>query len=247
MRPDIVIPYHSKDQPILKWSVNGIRRHLDAGNIFVVAHRKCANEISANGAIFVDEESVVEGLSIHSHPSRRWGWYFQQILKLGMADHVTSEYYIVIDSDTVFLRPVSFFKEGKPFYTYATEHFPPYFEVFEKMLGFSAHREYSFVSHHMVMNCELIREMRSRFKEFQPWYLNIVKYVLPQKPWSCESQFSEYETYGHYLKKYHPQEVNMRHLKWSNSGDLPTQELIDRLAQESDYVSFQSYMRGSSH
>lgn len=243
MRPDVVIPYHSKDRPILPWSVKGIRTHLDVGNIFIIAHPSCKQEIEESGATFMDEGAIVPGLSIQSHTHPRWGWYFQQILKLGMADHVQTEYYLVVDSDTVFLRPVPFFKNGKPLYATGTEYHRPYFDVFRRMLGFKAKREYSFVTHHMLMKSALVKEVRSCFREVQPWHLNIMKYVVPQPPWNQISQFSEYETYGHYLKKYYRDEVNIRPLEWRNSALVPDQEVLDELAREYDYVSFQEFLR----
>ena len=112
---DAVVPYHAKDRDLLRWNIAGIRNCLDVSRILVVCNRKCKLDVERVGATFVDEESVVEGLDISSFSHWRWYWYFQQILKLGMADKVDTDYYLVVDSDTVFLREVSFFNDrGRP-------------------------------------------------------------------------------------------------------------------------------------
>ncbi|MEI3192244.1 MAG: DUF6492 family protein [Lachnospiraceae bacterium] len=56
----------------------------------------------------------------------RSGWYFQQFLKFGYAQVCEDEYYIVWDSDTVPLHPISHFQDGKPVFTKKEEMEPPY-------------------------------------------------------------------------------------------------------------------------
>ncbi|MGO9566820.1 MAG: DUF6492 family protein [Desulfomonilaceae bacterium] len=102
----VVIPYHPKDRQILPWCVQGIRRNVDHSRILVICHEECRSDIDKAGAVFVDEDEVIGGLTFRSFSGRRWNWYFQQILKLGAADLVKTPYYLAADSDTVFLRRV---------------------------------------------------------------------------------------------------------------------------------------------
>ncbi|MBI4525300.1 MAG: hypothetical protein HY695_15975 [Deltaproteobacteria bacterium] len=244
MKIDVVITYHPKDRDLLLGCLQGIRRHVHFARVLVVCRRECKAEVESAGAYFVDEDSVVDGLSYGSFSGDRWGWYFQQILKLGIADRVDTDYYLVVDADTVFLRDVSFLNSrGKPLYVTGNEYHQPYFDVFEQLLGFSANREYSFIAHQMIYNRSIVREMRCRFRDCSPWYMNIVRYVEPQSPWFSISQFSEQETYGHYLKACHPDEVNIRPLKWGNIPFLPTKNLRFLLARYYDYCSFHLYNR----
>ena len=243
MKIDAVVPFHPKDHDTIGWCIQGIRKHLDVGRVLVVGSRECRSLVENLGAVFVDEDSVVEGLTAQSVQNKRWGWYFQQILKLGMADWVETAYYIVVDADTVFLRDVSLLNEaGKPLYAVGTEYHKPYFDVFERLLGFSASREYSFTVHHMVYSRDIVREMRERFPD-KPWYSSIVRYVEPQAPWFSESQFSEYDTYGHYVKAMHPEEANIRPLMWANVALEPSPGLFRRLARYYDYCSLHACSR----
>lgn len=242
---DVVVPYHIKDKDILPWCISGIHNHVNTARILVVCNRECQLDVEQTGAIFVDEESVIEGLTIESYSYWRWYWYFQQILKLGMADKVDTDYYLVVDSDTVFLREVSFFNaENKPLYTTHTEYHKAYFNAFRQLLGFHANREYSFTVHHMMYNRHIVKEMRDRFRGQTPWYLNIIKYLEPQPPGNSISQFNEQETYGHYIKAVYPEEVNIRPLRRETSRDLPTEQLIKQLAREYDICNFHHWARG---
>lgn len=241
---DAVVPYHHKDRDLLPWSIAGIRNCLDISRILVVCNRDCKSDVERVGATFVDEESVVEGLTIWSFLLPRWYWYFQQILKLGMADKVDTDYYLVVDSDIVFLREVSFFNDkGRPLYAPATEYHKPYFDVFEQVLGFPANREYSFTAHHMVYNRHIVKEMRGKFRYARPWYMNIVRYTRPQHPWFSDSQFNEQETYGHYIKALYPDEVNIRQLLWAIRDVIPNEQLVRRLARQYDFCTFHAWER----
>lgn len=243
MKIDTVIPFHQKDSKTITWCVQGIKNHLDVGRILVVCSKECRPLVESAGAIFFDENKVIEGLTVRSFPHKRWSWYFQQILKLGMADWVETDYYLVVDADTVFLKKVNLFNgAGTPSYTTGNEYHKPYFDVFERLLGFHANREYSFTAHHMMYNKNIVREMREKFPD-KPWYINIVKYVEPQSPWFSNAQFNEQDTYGHYMKARHPGEFNIRPLKWTNVSLEPSQVLFSRLSKYYDYCSLHAYMR----
>lgn len=238
------IPYHRKDRQTLQAVVRGVRDFGGTDDVVVVTASENRRDLYRAGARFLDEDKVIEGVDSGTLCHPRWGWYFQQLLKLGIAFRDAPEHYLVVDADTVFLNPVPFMtSEGRPYYTRASEFHPPYFWAFERLLGFSASREYSFVAHHMVFRSQYVREMCERFRPETPWWRNVVSLVQPQPPWNSLSQFSEYETYGYYLKACHPDELTLRDLRWRNSDRLPTGRLLTRLRRDLDYCSFQAYLR----
>ena len=241
---DAVVPYHPKDRDLLPWCLNGIRNNLDeVRKVSVICNKECRYDAERAGGIFIDE-NFVDNLTVNSYSHPRWPWYFQQILKLAAADIVETDCYLVVDSDTVFLKPVSFFNEaGKPLYAPATEYHNAYFDVFWQLLGFHANREYSFTAHHMVYNRNIVKEMRGRFRNEKPWWKNIVRYIEPRPPWNSLSQVNEQETYGHYIKAVHPEEVNIRPLQWRNVNVLPNQQMLRYLAKRYDFASFHAWDR----
>jgi len=73
--------------------------------------------------------------------------------------------------------------------------------------------------------------------------LSIVKYIEPQDPWFSRGQFNEQDTYGHYIKTLHPDEVNLRRLRWTNISLEPSDKLFRRLSKRYDYCSLHAYLR----
>ncbi len=206
---DVVIPLHKKDLPCFRLCVDAIRQHVNCERIIVLCNNEIRDEAERTGALFFDEDAIVSGLGSRSYPSDLWGWYFQQILKLAAANLVATDYYLVVDSDTIFLNDIDFFNEnGKPLYAIGTEYLQWYFDTFEKLLGFKAEREYSFTCHHMIYKRDIVLEMLERFSNLSPWYRNITYFVekqLDSPAFVGKLKFNEQETYGHYIKKFHPQ------------------------------------------
>jgi len=58
------------------------------GRVLVVCNQEHRLRVERTGAIFFDEEMGVEGLNARSLKHNRWGWYFQQIPKPGIAEKV---------------------------------------------------------------------------------------------------------------------------------------------------------------
>lgn len=243
MKYDVIVPFHIKDNNTFKWCIDGIKQLPNVNRILVVCNREYWSGLMAEGVYLFDENKVVEGLHSKSFNNPRWGWYFQQILKIGMADWVETQYFLVVDADTVFLRPVEFFFNlGKPLYATGTEYHKPYFDTIGKILGFHPNREYSFITHHMMFNKALVIKMRESFEKSRFWHDSVSSLVSSNDSLSL---FSEYETYGHFIKEFFPDELTIRPLKWTNFAIEPTDKDIKRLSKIYDYCSFHLYSRES--
>lgn len=244
MNYEAVIAYHPKDRDCLPWVLWGLTKYTDATSIKILAARRCEPEIERTGADFIDEDSVIPGLTLDRCDHPRWRWYFQQLIKLGAGDLVSTPYYLVIDADTVLFRRISFFtKQGRPCLTPAAEHHLPYFETFERLMGFRAKREFSFIAHHMMFQTDIVREMRRRFLGGSKWYENVLSVIMRDETQFGGSLFSEFETYGHYLKSEHPNGFVVRPLKWLDVPFPPSESLICRLSRCYDFCSFHTWMR----
>lgn len=241
---DIVIPFHNKDSENLPYCIQGVRKNLSFNNIFVVSSIENKDFIDRFSVTFIDEDKVIEGLTSKSFTGKRLGWYLQQLIKLGMADIVETDYYLFVDTDTVFFRQVDFFSDtGKPLYATAEEYYKPYFRKFYQLFGFNANREYSFIVHHMIFSKKMVKKMRADMQGGQKWYLNILKDVNLNSTKNELISFSEQETYGHYLKKYYSKEFIIRDLEWENVGFFPNKYTIFRLSSVFDYCSFHLHRR----
>lgn len=169
MEVDVVIPFHPKDMDTLPWCIDGIKSHLPAARILVIGRSSTKADVERLGAEFVDEDTVIPDLRFSSISGDRWGWYFQQILKLGIADRIKTDYYLIVDADAVFMKKVPLFSAaGKPLYATDNHIYDPYFKTFESLLGFSVEPKFSFIVHHMLFNTRRIIEMREHISKKQP-------------------------------------------------------------------------------
>lgn len=91
----------------------------------------------------------------------RSGWYFQQFLKFGYSYLCEDEYYIVWDSDTVPLHPISHMQDGKPVFTKKEEMEPPYFETLDRLFAgeVKKHGDFSFICENMIFSVAVMKEM----------------------------------------------------------------------------------------
>jgi hypothetical protein len=238
------ITLHPKDASTLRYCVDGIMQCPGIARVYAISGRWARGLCHRLAVSWVDEDSVVPGVAHASFREPRWGWYFQQILKLGVAWVEREDCYLVVDADTVFVRPVRFFSEdGRTCFATASEHHEPYFETFERMLRCKPCNTMSFIAHHMVFHCARVREMCSAFGPDPLWWRNIAACLEPRAPHFSRSQFSEYETYGNYVAARYPDRILIRPLRWRNLDVRPSRRQVRRFAGEYDFVSFQEYLR----
>lgn len=175
------------------------------------------------------------------------GWYFQQFLKYAFVNVSNNDdHFLIWDSDTVLLRPIDFFDpHGRPIYTKATEHHIPYFQTFEHLIGFPANREYSFISQHQIINKNILREMLSEIESSNPENRNWAWAIMNNLRGEGTNLFSEYETYGHFMKMRHPGTFVTRDLDWTRQGGgalglPPIKPLLLHLRKKYDFAAFEA-------
>jgi len=185
----------------------------------------------------------LQGSAVGGFP-RTAGWYYQQLLKYSYAySDPENDYYLIWDADTIPLRPLDFLDaEGRMIFTKSDERHAPYFRTYRRLLEEDADVEYSFISQHQIIRKSMLREMLGRIELIhgRPWPWAIVGCLEPEG----YNQFSEYETYGHYVKRHHPEEVSVRELPWLRNGTgecgyPPRIGAVDGLADRYAFASFE--------
>ncbi|MFB9327105.1 DUF6492 family protein [Paenibacillus aurantiacus] len=215
IRIDVLIPAISKDLKTLPHVVEAVRRHSrhKIGEVVIVAPREEAIMAAcrAHGWRFVDENTVLPITKKHIHyRSARWersGWLFQQLLKLSGDKLVRSEHFLVIDADTVLIRPHRFHSGGRTtFYTRGWSQ-PEYFRTYRKLMGREASSPRSLVTHYMLFEKSKLREMKRviEARHGTSWYRAILNSIDRTKQFG----FSEYETYGNYVYTRYPNSVRL--------------------------------------
>ena len=217
---DIVIPVGPSDMDIIKKQVEYTKKNIIGyRNIYLVSYDK---SLQIDGCETISEEiypfSIKTVEEIHGKSGRN-GWYLQQLLKLYAGKVIPNilETYLVIDSDTFFLKPATFTENGKCLYCFGTEYNEPYFIHMKKLhSSFKKMDEYkSGICHHMIFQTKYINEifeMVEKEHNGTSFYQTFLKCVMP----SIDSGASEYEIYFNYMIQYHPTEIKIRFLSWNN-------------------------------
>jgi len=240
---DLVILVGPKDKDIINKSIEYNKTNIIGHrNIYLIS---AFPDLEVNNCITIDEkvfdvyrQYVDENLN--PRISHRKGWYFQQLIKL-YAKHVLGDlldWYLVVDADTMFLKPVTFVKEGKLCYNYGSENNPHYF-IHSRLLHESLTRQnhkMSGICHHMIFDKNKLDQLFElvESKHQKEFYKVFVDFVNP----GHHSGASEYEIYFNYILKYHKKDIVIRGLKWENS-----KHIIDN--GKNDYISVHHYLRNN--
>jgi len=195
--------------------------------------------------------AALRGLPVEGFP-RAAGWYYQQLLKLQYAFvDPEDDFYLIWDADTVPLRPMRFFDaNGRMLLTKATENHAPYFDTYRRLLAEEPNREFSFIAQHILVQKSIAREMLARLEGIIPgsecWAWKIMRSLPP----SGLNLFSEYETYGHYVKNHHPNRVAFVERQWHRAAAppggcaVPTDAELHAAAQKYEFAAYERATRG---
>jgi hypothetical protein len=253
---DVVAACLKRDLPLLSLAHKNLQRFVAMKQLHVItARRDFAHFENALGkeVVLLDENEMIPGVTLAALkviPLARFsqgpGWYFQQLLKFQFAFHKTEDdHYLIWDADTVPLRPLGFFDaQGRMLLTQAEEFHAPYFQTYEKILGRPARREFSFIAQHMVIRKSILREMLGEIERHCPGDESWAWKIMRNLGGEGSNRFSEYETYGHYLKERHPQAAVFRELPWlrrgaTECGRHPSPAALAKLGEKYFYASFE--------
>ena len=255
-RVDVVVTCLRRDLPKLVRAHQNLRRFVPMKQMHVItAPGDFAPFRNAFGddVNLLDENDLIPGVTLAAlkvipmaRLSQGTGWYFQQLLKYQFAFlKPEDDHYLIWDADTIPLRPMEFFDaQGRMLLTTATEFNPAYFATYEKILGRPARREFSFIAQHMLIRKSILRDMLAEIEGHCPGNENWAWKIMRNLAGEGSNRFSEYETYGHYLKEKHPQLAVFRDLPWLRHGAdevgfHPSPADLEKLGETYFYASFE--------
>lgn len=253
---DVVIPSVEKDLLTLDLCIKGIQANgANINRIIVVSKNKLTNlaewfpeeqfpfsladiaRVLAQGDPFLEEKLLLD--------KSRAGWYYQQLLKLYASFVIPnlSSNVLILDSDTIFLHPVSFVSHEKAgLYNPGEEYNPPYFTHAKKLLlDFrKIFANYSGISHHMLFQRPVLEDLFTEVESLQkrPFWHAFCDLVDSNDLF--ESGASEYEIYFNYVFG-RTDQVSIRKFKWKNICSLKEIELYKQ--RGFDYVSIHEFSR----
>jgi len=254
---DIVTACRARDLPVLAIAARKLPETVPFRALHVIApDRDCRAIESRLGGIarVIPENGFIPGMTLEQLRALNLpgfpkcaGWYFQQFLKLQFAFvEQGDDYYLIWDADTVPLRPMRFFDEqGRMLLTRASEYHPPYFETYRRLFGGEPNRECSFIAQHMLIQKSVAREMMREIEHRLPGQRNWPWKILEALPRAGRNLFSEYETYGHFIKNRHSERIRLitrvwqREMTHATGRPVPTPAELVKLGQQFDYVAFE--------
>lgn len=244
---DVLIPTTLKDLDVLEYSVNAVQKNIKhpIKQIFIVApdEVKIRETALKLGCVFVDETEAVNGLAkkdIHYmvRGIDRSGWLLQQLIKLSADEIAHEEYILVMDSDTIVNRPLQYVFENKTILNVSDERHQAYYDVYRKLMGEDVISNKSFVAHNMLFSKKILKEMKAHIEQIH--HTNWIDAILRNIDYTDTSGFSEYETYGNYLLRHHPDAVKIEY--WFNKS-LKGVDGIEKTPSYYKTISIHSYSK----
>jgi hypothetical protein len=243
---DVAIPCHVKDFENLPLVIQGAKASVinPIGKIKLITPEYLHLELQTRfpdcivtSDVSVLGEDLLEAIN-ELVPKERTGWIIQQVIKFQMA--ITSEQVatLILDADTVLLKPKIWLNsEGTQILCIGEDYHLPYKKHIRRVFGGRNHL-LSFVTHHQLMQSESVRELFGQNGE------GLVKW-LKCADFKESSSISEYETYGEWMVMRKPNQIIFA--KWNNvpvklnPGNSSYVELVSEYS-EYDSVSNHSYL-----
>ncbi len=205
---ELIVVSTSKDFDILYHSVTFALKAISSyrsGGVRIIVPSRDVEECRllfddiSNLVTVVDESSLVSRSQfsvITNGFGPRNTWVLQQLLKVRAVMESKSDAVLILDSDTVLLRKRAWFDaHGRQILMPTSEFNPPYYQFLNKLGIGLAIPKYSFISHHMIMQPEVLRRilMNVGLAELD----NLIEYCVEHSDRSVQSPICiEYELYG---------------------------------------------------
>jgi hypothetical protein len=244
---DILIPCAPKDVRTLPFAIDAARKHVrhPIGRIYVVAprNRRIKAVCRRKNVSFVDERRVLpfskNRYRYRTKTRELSGWLYQQLLKLSGDRVCRAGHFLVLDADTLLIRPHRFLRGGKTVFYCRNWSRPEYFRTLAKLLGRRRASSRSFVAHCMLFSRRKLAILKKTIEKRHgiAWHEAIWRAMDKTKPYA----FSEYETYGNFVYGRDPRSVIRLPALNRNMASDPrrlTERAIRRLARSYRSLSF---------
>lgn len=208
---DVLIPTAKKDFLKFRFVYDSIMKNLNDGlkEVYCVSNVKVPKDLVISGVQYFLDDGVLD-FDFSKFKLFRKGWYVQQFIKL--FQEITSDDYLVVDSDVCFLKKINIFERGKPTFLFGRDqHHLPYFAYMKKVFNLDRIYPYSFINEVMLFKRDIIRHMVSSTGFNKYGFFELSFNILSKE--TQPSGFSEYELYGNYVTKYFKDLYNYKYLK----------------------------------
>jgi hypothetical protein len=216
----LVMPVAVKDLHQAEHAIASVRAHLMHPVAQIILVGQSSPDIAALaarvGATYIDEEHVlpapVRAFRYVTRHRNRNGWIRQQILKLMADEFASTNRLLILDSDTLLVRDLSFVHKGKPVLFTSDEYNPTYHACSRRLLGPLRDYPRSFIAHCMLYERPALQALKAAITARHACHWTDA--ILHSIDISVEESFSEYELYGTFIYNHLPESFQTRY--WYN-------------------------------
>lgn len=259
---DVIIPAVNKDTCTLPYCIKSIKQYVkNIRRIIIVSNAPLTKEAEwfdenlypfskEDIAFYLNGEDPYLTQTFLSERPCRVGWYYQQLLKLYVSSVIPdiSTNILIVDSDTIFLQPLSFLNAANGgLYNTGTENHVPYFVHAAKLIpNFTkVFPEHSGICHHMLFQKEVLDDLFYTVENANhiEFWKAFCLHVDPEH--LRYSGASEYEIYFNFVFS-RTDQVQIRQMRWANKPPIPTPQLAKQTIWQArsegfDYISCHNY------
>ena len=150
--------------------------------------------------------------------SKRFGWYFQQYIKIQALIQSETDASILWDADCVPVKKIDFFDlTGRPKYMRASELHDEYFKMIDRILGLDRVQSQSFVTPGFPIFSKWVNELIFTIEQRnhgEKWF----NAISNSTNFALESGFSEFELMGTWIANSHPDNWTSMDINWERLG-----------------------------
>lgn len=245
----------SKDFKLLPYTIplaiNALGKSYSGETRLVVPSNQvesCREQVSIlerSDIYFLSEDLLIDEkhrILIKNKFQNRYGWALQQFLKLAQILQSSSSVTLVLDADTLLLHPRKWFDENSKQILFPSWEFnPPYYKLLSRYGIGKEFPEFTFVTHHMIMQKSMILESFSRIdvRSIQDLIELVVRDASSEDSAFC----IDYELYGQFLFNFQKESFYLE--KWSNRSISRSE--ITQLSLEEIRERFSGFASVSAH
>jgi len=213
---DVLIPLAEKDFNKFRFAYDSIVKNLSGfADIHCISPVPFPRHLKIHGVLYHLDKDVID-FDFRVFKDRiavRTGWYRQQFIEL--FQNVTSDDYLVSDSDNIYLKPIDVYRDGKPIFILGEDQkHPAYFALTEKLFGFGREYPYSFINEIMLFKRPIIKELVASTELTNEGFFQLIAAELNRT--QENSGMAQYEIYGNYVTKYHKDLYEYEYLNFIN-------------------------------
>ena len=212
---DVIIPAHEKDLNTLELCIEGARRNVEGvSNIYVISKNKLSDS-----AIWYPEEKIpfsIEDVAQKIGEHWRTSWYYADLLEGCSSIYVDgpSKYTLILDADTVFLRPVSLIEKGQALLnTSPSDGTSAYYEYIAKLIpGLTPKSVASGITHWILQEKSIVKKMVDHVEDIhkKPFWEAALDITCQDYDClknndheTCPGKMANFELYFTYVLHYH--------------------------------------------